>query len=69
MNNSNGDALLARLRTGALVTLRGESGATYTGRAERSHGPHERTLGDWQMRQAGGILWPVTAANLIRVQS
>jgi len=63
MNHENGAAMLAALRPGALVTLRAADGRTLTGRAEYN-------AGAWMARTSPNKLRePVTAANIIRVQS
>ena len=64
MNNENGQALLARVRPGCLVTVRQPDGRQVTGRAHylpMSDSWHTRTGRD-AMPQA------VTASNIIRVQ-
>ena len=63
MNNSNGHALLARITTGARVTVRRPDGGQSTGRAEMS------AHGQWRARTGPMFSEPVTAANIIRVQS
>jgi hypothetical protein len=63
MNNSNGDALLARVTPGALVTVRRRDGGQSTGRAEQ--GP----TGAWRARTGPLFSEPITAATIIRVQS
>ena len=62
MNNTNGAALLARVKAGDLVTVRTPSGSLLTGRYR------ENTLGLPLAIAPGGRFQFVTAGNIIRVQ-
>lgn len=74
MNNSNGAALLARIKSGDLVTIRAIGGGQLTGRAVR-HAPDalDRRAGltrdPWRIATGSHTCAGVNAANLIRVQS
>lgn len=64
MNNSNGAALLARIRHGSAVTIRLENGAQLVGRAAYSD-----CRACWQVHGRDGVPYEVTSANVTRVQS
>lgn len=78
MNNANGAALLARIKPGALVTIRAIGGGTLTGRAvtyrdatpEETRRLDERaglTRPQWLIRTGPHTRAGVTAENVTRV--
>ena len=63
MNNSNGAALIARIKAGSLVTVRAGNGSLITGRVE--------FIGETIICKAQPVSASrfVTAGNIVRVQS
>ena len=64
MNNSNGAAMLARIKPGDLVTIRDDAGNRLTGRAERPDG----LTRPWMLRIRRMGLVLVTTDNVLNVQ-
>jgi hypothetical protein len=65
MNNSNGSALLARVREGALVTIRTADGRQTTGRAQWSELWRAFSIA---CAHNAALRESVTAGNITRVQ-
>lgn len=61
MNNSNGSALLARVKSGDLVTIRREDGGTATYRAIVTH------TGRYIARDARNAEFAITADNIVSI--
>jgi hypothetical protein len=61
MNNSNGEAMMARIRAGDLVTVRRSDGGQTTGRAERG------SRCAWRIRTGALFSEPVLADRIVRI--
>jgi hypothetical protein len=62
VNNSNGAALIARIRAGSTVTIRDHRGAMVTGKAKTA------SNGAWLCRTSYGFAFAADAGNVTRVQ-
>lgn len=69
MNNSNGAAMLARIKPGDLVTVRTRDGGQATGRAHRDTESLGALLNPdrLEVRDARGFRRTITADNVVRV--
>jgi hypothetical protein len=66
MNNSNGDALLARVKAGNLVTVRAIGGELLTGRAKRTRSGMGKEV--WAITTGPHTSAEMTAGNIVRVR-